>query len=373
MVIAIDTGIFFNKQKDGYILQNILMELARKETSWKCILLIDNQYSINDNATKKSPVSFTPPILSPLTEIDFNNVQTINLPAIQILKSHRNTHYIIPKLLQQHNATVFVTTGKPLQKQKNLKQILLFTKAMVAEKNIAKKLSCFDGFLIADNELRTLLQQNYSIQAERIFDAGIFVSPALKPVSIERAIEVKNTVANGREYFICADFEMNNEKLIFLLKAFSIFKKMQHSNWKLMLKLRLLNPKQEIEKLLAPLKNYKYTADVIINYSHTTANFAEEMAAAYALLTFEDKDSITAREAFSCGIPVIAVAKKELSDQAAAIIYTGGNKPEQLADSMMLLYKNESLKNTYKVKAQETASQYHPELLVEQLAQWIKR
>lgn len=65
--------------------------------------------------------------------------------------------------------------------------------------------------------------------------SGIAVRPAFQPLPWEEKIKVKEQYTAGTEYFLYAGSFRPGKNLVNLLKAFSLFKKRQQSNWKLVL------------------------------------------------------------------------------------------------------------------------------------------
>src|SRR6185503_11058938 len=88
----------------------------------------------------------------------------------------------------------------------------------------------------------------------------------------------KDELTNGKEYFVYAGAIHPRKNLVNLLKAFSIFKKKQMSNWKLVLTGRLAWQNKDFIK---SLETFKYRADVILTGYVDEPKLVKIIASAY--------------------------------------------------------------------------------------------
>ncbi|GAC1704122.1 MAG: hypothetical protein NVS9B7_03300 [Flavisolibacter sp.] len=155
--------------------------------------------------------------------------------------------------------------------------------------------------------------------------------------------KIKEKYSEGYEYFICFFDQVSSNELIFLLKAFSIFKIRQQSKMKL-----VLTGMDQInwQKAKTVLFNYKFREEVIgIPFLPLTEQAALTSGAYAAIflsnLVFEG----IVMETLRAGVPVIIsndAPGKELAGDACL----GFNSIESksLGERLMEIYKNEELR-----------------------------
>ncbi|HEY4208213.1 MAG TPA: glycosyltransferase [Puia sp.] len=167
-------------------------------------------------------------------------------------------------------------------------------------------------------------------------DARVPLAPdeGVQPMEMEKREKLKTTIADGREYFFADVTGAGASKVMSLLKAFSLFKKRQRSNMKL-----VLAGAGAIDKL----DSYKYREDVCLYPERTSG----QMEAAYAVIRLPRKDElgISILNAWRARVPVIMVGKLPKTFQEEAIIQVGPDDNASLADALKTLYKDEGRRN----------------------------
>lgn len=175
-----------------------------------------------------------------------------------------------------------------------------------------------------------------------VVDKGIVLHPSpagsAAPLTITGREAVKAEFAAGREYFLADAVMAGEEGLIRLLKAFSLFKKRQLSNLRLVIR---GIPDEEMQKKLV---TYKYRDDVHW-YPSSTAGNHRLLAGAYAAIFLFEKHSLggAVLDAWKSGVPVIAASGGPLGEEA--VLNTDDADPGSLATHLMSLYKDEALRN----------------------------
>jgi glycosyltransferase involved in cell wall biosynthesis len=155
---------------------------------------------------------------------------------------------------------------------------------------------------------------------------------------------IKEKYTEGREYFVYTGSIHPRKNLITLLKAFSVFKKRQQSNFKLVLAGRMAWKNKSFEKSLA---SYKYRKDVILTGYVSEDELVKITGGAYALVysSLFEGFGVPVLEAMRCDVPVITSSGSAMQEIAKdAALYADPNNHEDIADKMMMLYKNESLR-----------------------------
>lgn len=161
------------------------------------------------------------------------------------------------------------------------------------------------------------------------------VAPApdevMVPLSQEDRESVKGQVAEGKEYFFTDINGAAVSEVINLLKAFSLFKKRQLSNMKLVL------AGEADAEIVEKLDSYKYRQDVCLLSKAGDG----QVRGAYAVISLPRRDSlgIDVLNAWKAGVPVITSEARE------AVVQVSAGDPATLADGLKTLYKDEALRN----------------------------
>ena len=180
-------------------------------------------------------------------------------------------------------------------------------------------------------------------------DQTILLPPApresVHPLTPEEKTTATTNFAEGKEFFLALLSCTGEAALINLLKAFSLFKKRQRSNMRLVIAGDIPGPRKGLTEKLA---TYKYREEV-----HWYDNPGEEdgiqmAGAAYALLFSFGKNALGTLilDCWKTGTPVIATGPAgELPAWAgAAVIQVPPDNPTALAAQLMLIYKDETIR-----------------------------
>lgn len=156
---------------------------------------------------------------------------------------------------------------------------------------------------------------------------------------------VKAKYSAGREYFIYTGSIHPRKNPINLLKAFSKFKKRQQSNMKLVFAGRLAWKTDEFTKLLS---TFKFRNDVILTGYLDKNELAKVVASAYALVypSFFEGFAVPPLEALQCGVPALVANNSAMPEVGGdAYLYIDPENPDDIAEKMMLIYKDEALRS----------------------------
>lgn len=184
------------------------------------------------------------------------------------------------------------------------------------------------------------------------------VKESFRPVDWEEKEEIKSKYTDGREFFIYVGAIQPRKNLINLLKAFSLFKKRQQTNMKLVLAGRLAWKNEKFNKLLS---TYKYRQDVVLTHYLEEAELARLTAAAYALVypsVFEGF-GVPVLEGMKCHIPVLTskgTSMEEIGGDAA--LYFDPADPQSIASQLMLIFKDETLRSRLIEQGKLVAGKY---------------
>ena len=169
---------------------------------------------------------------------------------------------------------------------------------------------------------------------------------------------VKLKYTEGRDFFLFTGGIHPRKNVYHLLKAFSLFKKWQKSNMKLVIVGRLA---WQYEDLLLKLESYKYRADVLLlNYLDET-ELARLTASAYAMVfpSYFEGFGVPLVESMQSGIPVIAGNAGSLPEIGGdAALYADPFDPDSIAKQMLRLYKDETLRAELVKKGFQNAARF---------------
>ena len=199
----------------------------------------------------------------------------------------------------------------------------------------------------------------YKTDATKIDVVFNGVKAIFQPVSDEDKAATKNKYTDGKEYFVYAGAIHPRKNLMNLLKAFSVFKKRQQTNMKLVLAGRLA---WKYESFKEKLKSFKYRNDVVMTGYVDDKELFQLIGSAYGMVypSLLEGFGVPVLEAMQCDVPVITSANSSMQEIAKdAALYVDANSHNNIADKMMLLYKDENLRKELILKGRQIAKQYN--------------
>ncbi len=179
-----------------------------------------------------------------------------------------------------------------------------------------------------------------------------------KPVMEDIKNVTKNKFTGGKEYFLYTGAIHPRKNLLNLLKAFSVFKKRQQSNMKLVLAGRLAWKYTSFTKNLS---SYKYRDDVILTGYLDEQELAILVGSAYALVypSLHEGFGVPVLEAMQCAVPVITSYGSAMQEIGAdAALYADPRDHFDIGEKMMLLYKDENLRKQLIGKGIKRAAEF---------------
>lgn len=166
-----------------------------------------------------------------------------------------------------------------------------------------------------------------------------------KPLSYDDKEKVKEQYTNGEEFFLFTGALHPRKNVINLLKAFVQFKRRQRSRIKLVVVGRMA---WQYDEIIKAKELMPYKEDVIWTGYLNVEELAKITASAYALVypSLFEGFGIPILEAMSCDVPVIVSdtsSMPEVGGEAALLV--DPSSPEDIAEKMMQIYKDEGLRN----------------------------
>jgi glycosyltransferase involved in cell wall biosynthesis len=365
MIIAVNTRLNKETQPEGYeaFLFSLLDHLSKKFTQHQFIYVFDAPYK---------NIVFPKNVISVVA----------GPKASSSLRLQYWFNYRIPAILRKHKADVFVSMEGICSLRTKVPQCLLlsdlsflnypellkksqarfytkFTPAFAAKAKSIATVSVFSKSFIANR---------YKIKADEIAVINPIVDDIFKPLDWEEKEHIKEKYTEGKAYFLFSGDINQRSNLINLLKAFTFFKKRQKSN---MILLLAGNADEAFRK---ELKTYKLRNEVKLLEAPDKAELAKITASAYAMVypVFYDDMALPALQALQCNVPVVmsdAGALPSVFGEAA--VYVNPESYEDIAQKIMLVFKDEDKANELVKAGNELLQQYQPGKTADLLMQCI--
>ena len=206
------------------------------------------------------------------------------------------------------------------------------------------------------------LSNKYPFASDKITVINGSASSINKPITPEQRQQAKDAYADGREYFLFTGGNNPKNNLVVLLKAFSLFKKWQKSNMKLLIAGEITQQKGDI---LEKLSSYKYKDDVVILKGIDQQQLALITAAAYSFIypSLYEGFAMPILSAMQCGVPVIATNLNTNSEIGGeGCLYAPPNDVDGIANQMKMLYRDELMRASLIEKGMQQAAVYNLDL-----------
>ena len=296
----------------------------------------------------------------------------IGAPAKNPLLLQYRLNYKIPSLLRKHKADIFISAGGYCSLRSKVPQCVIVSDLSFLKQskfysgswlryfksNTAKFLTKAKTIITTSQFLKNEIVDHYKIAADKIYVGYRGINENFKPTFWQQKDVVKQTYTEGLEYFLYSGPIHPQQNLVTLLKAFSFFKKRQKSNMQLIIASTAAVTDKELIKSLG---SFKYRNEAKIFDQLPDETMAKITAAAYALVypSLHQVFAWSVTEAMQSETPVItgstAEAKEIYSD---AVLYINPDDFNDIAEKMMLLFKDENKGFELIAKGRQRAALY---------------
>lgn len=352
MKIVVNTRALYKGELEGFgfFIEEIFSRIIRRYPEHEFYFISEKPFSLEFFSLSNVKVIFIKPLtyfksirrnwfnwrISSLVKktkadvlISFDDMPVLRTFVGQMIVVH-NIHFL-------HSAKTQVKKNKKTTSNKFSKAAVIVTTSETLKKDIQKELQ------LSDCNIQMVLHPASSL---------------FQPVEEKEIEKVKLRYAEGNEFFIYKDLSQSGEKVYTLLRAFSAFKKKQKSNMKLLI---AVSQKSQSYDLLKQLKNYKYRDDVKVIEISDKQTLAKLVAGAYALIDLSGNEafSYSCQEAIQCQTAAIVSNISVVSETEKDIcLFVNNNSVEDVAEKMMLLYKDENLRTRLIENGKKTTSSF---------------
>lgn len=324
--IIIDGSRFFDESPSAYLIRNFTEQLSSFFEEDEILLLLpDNRFQ-----------DVLPRYVTAVK---------INMKFGGGLKNWWWNNITVPTILKKYPNAYFIATPYSYAVKTKL-PVFIWVDDMrqIKSRNSLKKPHV--KILALSNPLKEIIKSTYALPDSKIITIPGRVNKNYQPLAENDKQIIKEKYTAGKDFFICSDANLSKKDYILLLKAYSLFKKMQLSNWKIVF---ICQTKAKIKMLRDILMNYRYRDDVVLIDDSETNNRAALTASAYAMLYICEQPvfPLPVFEAFQTHTPVLSLRTELTNAYADALIFIEKKEPQQIAEEMMLVYKNENFKNSF--------------------------
>ena len=288
------------------------------------------------------------------------NVRVDTLPSIGKFFSIK-TRWVLRKRIKEGSPDLLVTLSDAFLFKTDCPQIVVFSDTYADSTNSTLRVLRKKSFLAAatifpSGAAAAHWQSLLPIAKDRIHVITPLPFSTGKPLNPAEKMKCQLELTEGRQFFMLAEELRDEAQLVELLKAFSLFKKRQQTNMKLVLPFA---PEEELNSFTQKLASYKYREDIVITDAISIDTRVRLAAAAYALLLVDPTGGTEARvvEALQLEQPILAPRAPSVEEIAGpSALYTEPGNLQDLANKMMLIYKDESLRSQLVLQGKEQYS-----------------
>lgn len=365
MVIAVNTRALLSDKLEGYgyYIDEIFSRIAKTHPEHEFYFFFDRPYDKKFiYAPNIHPVIIKPQARFPLAWTIWYNwmvpfyLKRIKADVFISADGFCSLNTSVPQCLVIHDVAFlhypqFISKAHLNHYQKNTKLYINKAKVVVTVSAYSKQ---------------DIVQQ-FQVSATKLHVVGNAANAVFQPIDYAEREKVKEKYTGGAEFFLYTGSLHPRKNLINLLKAFSQFKKRLRSNMKLLIAGRLAWKTEEFTKLL---NTFKFRQDVVLTGYINRQELALLTSSAYAMVypSYFEGFGVPPLEALQCGVPAIVSNRSAMPEVGAgAYLYVNPESVEDIADKMMLIYKDEALRSRLIANGMERVKLYNWDVEAEKM------
>ena len=239
---------------------------------------------------------------------------------------------------------------------------LIHHSKFIKQKQKFKKTNNAD-FLIATNECvyeKTIKTIPEFKNKAKMIPYGV---EKMEPLCIDDSITIKQKYTEEKDFFLAVQNGCSTAQLLVILKSFSAFKKWQQSNFKLVIYI----DEKQVKSSKKLLGNYKYRSDVLL--INKTEDFVTVFGAAYAVVFVGNETNFMEMNqlAFKFKIPMLLPEDEHYNAITKNAALYCDLSEKGISDNLIMLYKDETLRNTILDNMKKKSQQFQWEDIAEKL------
>lgn len=267
--------------------------------------------------------------------------------------------YTLPNIARKHKADMIIHAAVVCSLRTRLPQFMFISDLSFTlfpnffkkqqQRFLKKRMPAFlnkaTGILTASDFLTQELTERFVVETNKISRFQITPANDYVPANWYEKDLIKSTYTEEKEYFLFSGEIHLRNNLMNLLKAFTFFKTRQKSNMQLII---LSKAVAEDDPFLEIFKTYKYRKEVKILLDLPIVESAKITAAAYAFIypTLYDAMPIYPQQAMQCEVPILTSSVGAIEEITGnAYLKTNPENFEDIAYKMMLIFKDETVRN----------------------------
>jgi glycosyltransferase involved in cell wall biosynthesis len=281
-------------------------------------------------------------------------------------------HFKIKKILKEYKADIFISKGICSLTSK-IPQILIapdlsFTyPPSFGNKNsipfYKKTTSLFlkkaEAVIVVSEFEKAAILKKYKIEADKIKVIYHGMNERDNPINFQEREEVKNKYSDGNEYFLYHGIISSQNNLINLLKAFSAFKKRQRSSMQLIIAGK---PGKDFNEFSKSLELYKFKKEVKLFPDLPSKEIEKIIASSYAIVypVVCAASTTMLLKAMKNEIPLLVSSADAMPEICAdSALYFSPENYKDIAEKLMLIFKDEKLRKELIEKGKEQTKKYN--------------
>jgi glycosyltransferase involved in cell wall biosynthesis len=261
--------------------------------------------------------------------------------------------YTLPKIISSFGTDVFFSDRTFPEKKIKAKKILWINNLSELN-NLKKNILLADLIVCPNHHLCEKTEETFQLSNAKLAVMSPGMDAGILPVGFEEKEKIKTQYTSGAEYFYFDGISATLDMIKKTLQAFSLFKKWQKSSMKMMISTDLKKQKGFLEML----KNYKYREDVVYVNPAELDNIELIRTSSYAAVFFPEKISLESRmmHCFAGQTPVILPDNEFYRSSFGSAVLYSKDSVEAIAENLILLYKDESVRNNLIAGASELSA-----------------